>query len=134
MEQGIRTYREMAAAIIIQVIVYAAAGAFISRQYVIFPVSAVIGGAIAFGVLGNMRRCIDIALDLDPESAKKYGRKQSVIRIATMGLALCASFFFREYVNPWGVLVGIFSLKFSAYLQPLVHRCFDFIKEKEDKR
>lgn len=134
MEQGIKTYREMVAAIIFQVIVYSAAGAFISRQYVMFPVSVVIGGAVALGVLGNMRRCIDISLDLDPDTAKKYGRRQSVVRIATMGLALCVSFFFRDYVNPWGVLLGVFSLKFSAYLQPSVHRCFDFINEKEDKR
>lgn len=80
MEQGIKTYREMVAAIIIQVIVYSAAGAFISRQYVMFPVSVVIGGAVALGVLGNSSRCIDISLDLDPDTAKKYGRRQSVVR------------------------------------------------------
>ncbi len=130
MEEGIRTYREMAVAIIFQIIVYAVAGAFISGQYVIFPVSVAIGGAVAMGALINMRRCIDIALDLDSVSARRYATRQSLIRIATMGLSLCVAFFFRDYINPWGVLVGIFSLKISAYLQPGVHRCFDLLKKR----
>ncbi len=123
MDQGKRTYYEMLAAIVFQTIVIAAAGAFISKEYVLFPVSVIIGAAVAMSILRNMMRSIDIALDLDSETAKKYGRRQSIIRIALMGLILCIAFYFKGYVEPWGVCLGIFTLKFSAYLQPVVHKC-----------
>lgn len=125
MDAGRKTYYEMLAAIVFQVIAVGAAGALISRQYVTFPVSVIIGGAVAASILRHMFKTIDIVLNLDSETARKYGRRQSVIRIALMGLILCAAFYFKEYVNPWGVCLGIFTLKFSAYLQPFAHKCFE---------
>ncbi len=125
MEQGKRTYYEMLAAIVFQLIVIGTAGALISKEYVMFPVSVIIGGAVAMSILRNMMKSIDIALDLDSETAKKYGRRQAIIRITLMGLILCIAFYCKDYVEPWGVCLGIFTLKFSAYLQPVAHKCFE---------
>ena len=121
MDLGRQTYIEMVIAIILQLIFYAVIGTILCREMVLFPISVVIGGSIAIGILRNMLRSIEIVLDLDPETAKKYGRRQAIVRIAIMGLSLCIAFYFREYVNPWGVLIGVFSLKFSAYISSFVY-------------
>lgn len=133
MEQGKRTYYEMLAAIIFQLIVIAIVCALISGEYVMFPVSVIAGGAVAMGILRNMMKSIDIALDLDSETARKYGRRQAIVRITLMGLILCVAFYFKEYVEPWGVCLGIFTLKFSAYLQPFTHKCFKKIMKRRIK-
>lgn len=133
MDQGKRTYYEMLVAIVVQLFIVAVAGALISREYVLFPISVIIGGIVAVSILRNMKKSIDIALDLDSETAKRYGRRQAIIRITLMGLILCVAFYFKKYVEPWGVCLGMFTLKFSAYLQPVVHKCFESkYNEKED--
>ena len=114
MDQGMRTYYEMVAAIIIQAIVYAVAGLIVTKEYVLFPISVAIGSGIAIGLLHHMMRTIDITLDLDSDTAKKYGRRQAIVRLSLMGLALCVAFYFSDYVNPWGVVLGVLALKFYA--------------------
>ncbi len=130
MDQGIKTYYEMLVGIIVQMVIFSVVGAFISKQYVIFPVSVIAGGCVAIGILRNMLKSIETILSLDPDTASKYGRRQATIRIAFMGLALCVAFYFGDRVNPWGVLLGVLSLKFTAFLQPLINKCFDLIIEK----
>lgn len=124
-----RTYREMVIAIIIQGILYCVAGGILTGQYIVFPVSIVIGCAVAIGLLGHMMRSITVIVELEPNRAKGYGARQSVIRIAMMGLVLCIAVYYADYISPWGVLLGMLSLKFSAYLQPLVHK----VVEKTEK-
>lgn len=121
MNQGRRTYYEMIIGIILQAILYSILGMIASGQFLLFPVSVCAGAAVSAGLLHHMYRTIENVLDMDPDTAKKYGRRQAVVRITLMGLALCIAFWYMEYINPWGVLLGVLSLKFSAYLQPVVH-------------
>lgn len=130
MDQGMRTYYEMVAAIVFQAIVLAVVGMLLTGEYVLFPISVAIGSGIAIGLLRHMLRTIDISLDLDSDTAKKYARRQAIVRLAFMGLALCVAFYYSDRVNPWGVLLGVFGLKFSAYLQPVIHKCSEIILMK----
>lgn len=123
MDQGRITFNEMVIAIVFQAFIFGLAGAFISGQFLLFPISVVIGCGVSVGLLYNMLQSIDAALDLDSESAKRYGRKRALIRMIFMAVALFLAFYFDGYVNPWGIFLGILSLKFSAYLQPLIHKC-----------
>ena len=134
MNQGVRTYYEMVIAIILQMLVCGIIGMIVSGQYILFPVSVFIGGCIAIGILHHMFRSIDVALDLDSETAKKYGRRQAVIRLALMGFALYVAFYFGDYINPWGVLIGVMTLKFSAYLQPVVHKLIQLLYKKRREK
>lgn len=121
MNQGRRTYYEMIIGIILQAIVYSVLGMIASGQFLLFPVSVAAGTVVSILLLRHMYRTIDNVLDMDSDTAKKYGRRQAVVRIALMGLVLCIAFYYMEYINPWGVLLGVISLKFSAYLQPVIH-------------
>ena len=135
MDQGRQTYTEMVVAIIVQAAVVAVAGLVITGEYVMFPLSVCAGAGIAIGLLHHMYNTLDIVLDLDKETATKYARRQSMIRIALMGLFLCVAFYFKEYINPWGVLLGILTLKFSAFFQPVIHHWFvKIITKRREKR
>lgn len=117
-----QTYREMILAIIIQGILYCVVGGIFTGLYIVFPISVIIGCVIAMGLLRHMMRSITVIVELDSETAKRYGARQSIVRITMMGLMLCVAVYFADYVSPWGVLLGMISLKFSAYLQPAVHK------------
>jgi len=134
MKQVRQTYLEMIIAIALQAVVICIAGAFITKQYIMFPVSVLLGCAVAVGVLAHMMRSITAIVELNPQAAKRYGAKQAVVRTVIMGVALCLSVYYSEYVNPWGVLIGIATLKFSAYLQIVVHKVFVKIEDMKGRK
>lgn len=129
-----QTYIEMIIAIIAQAMIICITGAVFTKQYVMFPVSVAIGCIVAVGVLSHMMKSITAIVELNPQAAKKYGARQSLVRILIMGVVLCLSVYYSEYINPWGVLIGMATLKFSAYLQMAVHKVFVKIKEMKGRK
>lgn len=80
-----------------------------------------IGAATAIGLAAHMYRSIDRALDMQPDDADKYMRRAYLIRTAAILLVAGAVTFFKlGYVM--ATFVGVFCLKFGAFLQPLTHR------------
>lgn len=80
-----------------------------------------IGAATAIGLAAHMYRSIDRALDMQPDDADKYMRRAYLIRTAAILLVAGAVTFLKlGYVM--AMFVGVFCLKFGAFLQPLTHR------------
>ena len=80
-----------------------------------------IGAATAMGLAAHMYRSIDRALDMQPDDADKYMRRAYLIRTAAILLVAGAVTFFKlGYVM--ATFVGVFCLKFGAFLQPLTDR------------
>lgn len=129
-----QTYHEMIIAIALQAVVICTIGAVLTKQYVTFSAGVLFGCAAAVGLLSNMMKSVAVIVELDPERAKRYGIRQSVTRIAVMGLMLCIAVYFEEYINPWGVLLGLAALKFSAYLQGAVHKVIIRIDRKKGRK
>lgn len=82
--------------------------------------------SIAVGILGavamaaHMNRTIEYALELPEDSAGKYMRNQSVLRmVGAFALALAAYYLKGDIV---AIFLGLLSLKPGAYVQPLIHR------------
>lgn len=122
MKQVKQTYYEMIVAIVVQTILICIIGTVITKQYIIFPVSVVLGCVIAIIVLTHMMRNLTVIVELDPQTAKRYGTKQALVRMIIMTVAVCLSVYYSEYINPWGVLCGMATLKFAAYLQMPIHK------------
>ena len=116
-----QTYHEMLIAVILVGILFMIAGALITRSYIAFPAGVMAGCAIAIWVLSHMTRSVCFLVELETEAAKRYGTRQSVIRISVMGIMLCAACFYSDYISPWGVLLGLYTVKASAYLQKPIH-------------
>lgn len=129
-----QTYHEMIIAIALQAVILCIAGAVFTKQYIAFPAGILLGGATAVGLLSNMKKSVMVIAELEPETAKRYGIRQSVTRIMIMGLMLCVAVYLSEYISPWGVLLGIATLKFSAYLQRAVHGVLVRIDRKKGRK
>ena len=80
------------------------------------------GGAAAAGLLLHMFHNLDIALGLDVKHAQKHMQLAALKRFFFMALVLAVSMAGYKYIHPAGVVLGLFGMKISAYLQPAVHK------------
>ena len=82
----------------------------------------VIGGLIAGFMSVHMYRALQQAMLYDEEAATKKVQKGTILRILLMMAGLVAALIFPQWISVIGVALGVLSLKFSAYLQPLTHK------------
>lgn len=80
------------------------------------------GIVVAGGMAIHMKRSIEDAYDLQVDIGKQI-RADSIKRMMVAAIVIGVVFYF-EAGNPLTVLVGIFSLKISAYTQPYMHKIF----------
>ena len=80
------------------------------------------GTLAAAGIIFHMYRHLDIALDMEPESARKHTLKSSFQRTFIMAVILIVSMIWYGYVHPIGVVLGLMGVKMTAYIQPYVHK------------
>lgn len=81
------------------------------------------GIAVACFMAIHLKRSIEDSLDLGEEGAVKYARKAYATRmLVTVAIMLIVIYF--KLGNPITLVVGIFPLKISAYLQPYMHKLF----------
>lgn len=79
----------------------------------------------------HLKRSIEDELDLGEEGAMKHARTAYATRTAITLIVLGIVIYFK-LGNPFTVVLGIFPLKLSAYLQPLIHKIFlKFYKTEE---
>lgn len=88
-----------------------------------------LGVLVAVGLSIHMYRSIDYALDLQPEDAEKYMRRAYLIRTAAI-LAAAGAVTYFKIGYAMATFIGIFCLKFGAFLQPVLHR---MIHGKEER-
>lgn len=78
------------------------------------------GIVVAGGMAIHMKRSIEDAYDMQVDIGKQI-RADSIKRMCVAAIVIGAVFYF-EAGNPLTVLVGIMSLKISAYAQPYMHK------------
>ncbi len=81
------------------------------------------GIGIACFMAIHLKRSIEDELDLGEEGAVKHARTAYATRTA-ITLAVIGIVIYFKVGNPFTVVLGIFPLKLSAYLQPLIHKIF----------
>ena len=78
-----------------------------------------IGASIyAFHLYNSLQR----SLDLDEKGAAKREATQALIRMLIMIMVVAIGLVLRNWFHPVGVIVGMFALKVSAYVQPFFIR------------
>lgn len=88
-----------------------------------------IGGGAAAGLLLHMYRHLDIALDMDVKHAQSHIQSAAIKRLFFMALIVAISMAGYKYVHPLGTILGLFGIKISAYLQPMVHKIAGHIQK-----
>lgn len=88
------------------------------------------GIAVAMFMAIHMKRSIEDMLDLGEEVAEKYARSSYAKRtiIALVMIAIVVIF---DLGNPIALVIGIFPLKLSAYLQPWIHKVFSWLTKRK---
>lgn len=80
------------------------------------------GGLAAVILIGHMYRHLDIALDMDSGQAQRHTQFAAMQRLAIMAVVLVISMTQYQYIHPVGTVLGIFGVKISALMQPLMHK------------
>lgn len=131
--QAQETLRDMIVGIAACTIVTAAAGSLLAGVFGIvwykMLAGVLLGGAVAELMLWHMYTSIDRVLDMDADSAVKYTKRSASKRMLMAAAALAVSALLPKLFSVFGVLIGVLSLKFSAYLQPLTHKVIKSINK-----
>ena len=80
-----------------------------------------VGALTAAGLIWHMYRHIDMALDMESGQAQRHTQFAAMQRLAIMAVVLAVSMAGYRYIHPIGTTLGIFGMKISAFIQPMVH-------------
>lgn len=116
------TLRELYIGIAVCVTVFAGVGCFLVSNSMAWLFGTLLGGAAAVCMAGHMAHSVERAVDMEKKAAAGYTKRSAVLRMIIMVLAVLLAVLLPHYFNVAGVAFGILSLKFAAFLQPLVHK------------
>lgn len=119
-QDPVQTLKELVLATILWGIIICLIAVWFTDSKFIFCASMAAGVAGAIAMAVHMHRSIEYAMEMPEDSAGKYLRKQSMLRMGgAMVLILLA-----YYLN-WNIVaifLGLLTLKPGAYTQPLLHK------------
>ena len=121
MQETKHTLYELIAGIVLCLLLFLLGNIFVSNRTA-YTVGLLIGGVIAGVMSTHMYRSLEQAMLYDEETAAKKVQKSTILRFFLMLVALVAALLLPQWISIIGVALGILSLKFSAYLQPLTHK------------
>lgn len=125
------TLRDLIVGVCIISIIFALIGAIFVQNKLSFVLGVLLGGVIAFFLAIHLNYTIGVALDYEPEQAVKYTRFMSFVRLLVMIGAVALALSFPKVFHTVGVLLGMLSLKISAYCRPLIYK---YITNNIEKR
>ncbi len=103
-------------------IIIAIIGAIIADNKLSFILGSIYGGVVAIILVTHMYHGLERTLLHDEDGAKKHAQKMAGIRMWIMLAAVVLAMYFGKYLHMVGVVLGILTLKMSAYMQPFIHR------------
>ena len=121
MQETKQTLYELIAGIVSCFILFLLGNIFVSNR-IAYTLGLLIGCLIAGVMSGHMYHALFQAMLYDEETAAKKVQKGTILRYVFMLAGLVAALLLPEYISVIGVALGVLSLKFSAYLQPLTHK------------
>ena len=105
-------------------------GNLVVENHIAYTLGLILGGTVSVGMSFHMYSSLKKAVLYDSENARKKMQISSLIRMVFIVIALVVSVILPQYISLIGVALGILSLKFSAYLQPLTHKVLKKIRNK----
>ena len=124
-----KTLYELLAGVLLFVLLFMLGNIFVSNRLA-YTLGLLLGGMIAGVMSTHMYRALQQAMLYDEETAAKKVQKGTIFRYLFMLAGLVAALLLPQWISIIGVALGVLSLKFSAYLQPLTHK---FLKKFIDK-
>ena len=117
------TLIELVAGILFLGVIFQLICVLVLKEFLYHAIGLWTGIIIACFVAIHLQRSIEDSLDMGIEDAEKHARNAYVIRtvvtLVVIGIIICFNL-----GNPITLVIGIFPLKLSAYLQPYTHKLF----------
>lgn len=115
-----QTLKELVAGTVLWALIICLVTVWFADSKFVFVVSMAAGaiGAVAMAV--HMHRAIEYAMEMPDDSAGKYLRKQSVLRMGGAAVLILLAYYLKG--NIVAIFLGLLSLKLGAYTQPLLHK------------
>ena len=95
----------------------------VSKDHLYNAIGLWSGIAVACFMAIHMKRSIEDTLDIGVEGAEKHARNAYITRTLVTLIVIGIVIYFK-LGNPITLVIGIFPLKLSAYLQPQMHKLF----------
>lgn len=124
---------ELLIGIILLGIVMQIACIIVSKDYLYNAIGLWSGIAVACFMAIHLKRSIEDSLDLGVEGAQKHARSAYATRMVVTLFVIGIVIYF-NLGNPFNLVLGIFPLKISAYLQPHMHKLFLCLEEQRTKK
>ena len=121
MQEEKRTLYELLVGIVVCLII-CLFGNFFVENHPAYTLGLVLGAVIAGFMSIHMYNGLQQAMLYDEDTAAKKVQKGTIVRVLLMLAGLVAALVLPEWISVIGVALGVLSLKFSAYLQPLTHK------------
>lgn len=121
MQDEKRTLYELLAGIVLCTLIFLVGILFVTNKPA-YVIGLLTGGILAVGMSSHMYKSLQQAMLYDEETAAKKVQKGTILRYVFMLAGLVAALLLPNYISIIGVALGVLSLKFSAYLQPLTHK------------
>lgn len=97
-------------------------GVFAAPQPWRYALALFVGCLLAIRMLRDMYQTIDRALSLTPQDAERFCRKRAVLRYVLILAFLAAAGYSLGPSSAVGGILGVFSMKLSAYMQSLTRK------------
>lgn len=122
MKKARQILREMFTGLVVWLLLVLIILLIIANNKIAVTLGVIWGGLWAAVLLLHMYRHLDIALDMDPKHAQGHVQLAAIKRLFIMAVAIAVSMTAYRYIHPVGAVFGIYGVKISAYLQPIVHK------------
>ena len=115
------TLIELWIGIVLWSILIAGIGVWFCKDKPAWFIGIAFGALAAFGLAFYMKQSVDrLVDDLESGRGDKVIRSSSIIRLFIAAAAIAVACFV-PFMNPIGTFLGILSMKFAAYSNPLIH-------------
>ena len=121
MHETKQTLYELLAGVVLCFLLFLLGNIFVSNRLA-YTLGLLLGNTIAGVMSVHMYRSLEQAMLYDEKTAAKKVQKGTVLRYVILLAGLAAALLLPEYISIIGVALGVLSLKFSAFLQPLTHK------------
>lgn len=122
MREDRKTFWDLMVGIVLFSALFGIIGAMLAEDTMAFFLGVVLGGAVAAGLCVHMYKTLEVTLDMDEGRAQKRAYAMTGIRMFIMAAAVFAALRFSELLDVIGVVLGILTLKFAAFAQPLIRK------------
>lgn len=123
MSDGKKTFQELLIGIALFAILFFIPGLIMKVDKLAYYLGLGLGILVAVLMTISMYTTIEKSLNMDQKSAMNYTKRNAIFRLLLIIVVLVAAVYINS-INVFSVVLGVLSLKLSAYLQPLTHKLF----------